>query len=61
MAKCCMNCFDDTFLKNKIIEVSALGRCGYCKTQRVCCVEPQLLADDFEFYCLHLKKVRLGF
>ncbi len=49
MAKCCMNCFDDIGLKNKIKAESTFGRCSFCKTQDACCVDPQILADDFEF------------
>lgn len=46
---CCINCFNDSFLKTIIIQKSAnFGNCDFCKTKNINIISPQKLNDEFQ-------------
>lgn len=48
MALCCINCFNDSFLQERIKEEGNPGPCDFCKKRSKYCVEPETLRDMFE-------------
>ncbi|WP_270831987.1 hypothetical protein [Aeromonas sp. QDB03] len=52
MSKCCINCFNDSALKEKIQRMGKISRCSFCSSKDVLCVEPSILSevsDGIEF------------
>lgn len=48
MPKCCTECFSDIALKEKINSTAQIGRCRYCYSDQVLCVEAVELKDKIE-------------
>ena len=48
MSKCCLNCFSDAAIKEKIQRDGQLGRCSYCGSDVVITIEPSQLTNLFE-------------
>ncbi len=48
MSYCCVNCFDDDFLKFQIQERGERNNCDFCGSINVYCIDPKELADFFE-------------
>lgn len=45
MSKCCINCFNDSALTEKIQRMGKISRCSFCSSKDVLCVEPSILSD----------------
>lgn len=45
MSKCCINCFNDSALIEKIQRMGKISRCSFCSSKDVLCVEPSILSD----------------
>jgi len=45
---CCINCFKDQWLKNKIKDSGHRGNCTYCQSRKIKCVTPEKLFDFFD-------------
>lgn len=48
MSKCCINCFNDRALTEKIQRTGEMSRCSFCSSKEVLCVEPSTLSTDAE-------------
>lgn len=49
MKVCCVNCFNDNFLRARISELSeTIGKCNYCEANSVEIINVNLLQDKFE-------------
>ncbi|MPQ31247.1 RES domain-containing protein [Clostridium estertheticum] len=46
---CCMNCFNDIYIKNKIAKSRKEGSCSYCESQNVKVIEVSKLKEGFRF------------
>lgn len=46
--KCCINCFNDSFLKDFIIKRNVIDNCDYCDSQDVFCINVQALSILFD-------------
>jgi hypothetical protein len=44
---CCVDCFNDSYLKKIIQEEGQLGNCDYCESKSKYCIHPEDLADYF--------------
>ncbi len=67
MAKCCTECFLDEYLKDRIKEEGAFGKCDFCNSENVYVIDPKELQIYFdsliklytaqvEFYPVYLLK-----
>ena len=48
MKYCCINCFDDSYIKELIKSEGVIANCDYCKSKNVKCIEPSELACTFD-------------
>lgn len=48
MSRCCLNCFSDAAIKEKIQRDGQIGRCSYCNSNSVIAIEPHQLANLFD-------------
>lgn len=48
MANCCINCFEDSYLIDFIIENGNESDCDYCGSQNVKCIGTEELTDEFQ-------------
>jgi len=47
MELCCINCFDDEYLKRHVKKTGSPGKCNFCRKSSRYCVAPEDLADLF--------------
>jgi hypothetical protein len=56
---CCINCFDDEILKERIEQEGVIEDCDYCKAKHVACVDASELQSVFEkFLDIYVKTIR---
>ncbi len=48
MSKVCQNCFSDFAVIERVIFLSEMGRCDFCRSENVATVSPDALTDLFE-------------
>jgi hypothetical protein len=48
MDRCCINCFNDEYLKQHIKEEGSPGKCTFCGSRSRYCIEPEKLYDLFQ-------------
>lgn len=48
MSRCCLNCFSDAAIKEKIQRDGQIGRCSYCNSNMVITIEPNQLTNLFD-------------
>lgn len=59
MGMCCINCFDDEVLKERIKQEGVIGNCDYCKAKHVACVDASELQSAFKkFLDVYDKTIR---
>ena len=46
--KCCINCFNDNFLKDFISKKNEIDNCDYCDSQNVYCIDVETLSCFFD-------------
>lgn len=50
MARCCTRCFQDSSIVSNISREGAIGRCSYCGSIQVHCIDPSSLSDKLELF-----------
>ncbi|WP_372028968.1 RES domain-containing protein [Pseudomonas kurunegalensis] len=60
MAKCCINCFSDTAIIEKINSTAKMDRCSYCGSARTNCISPTELRDKLEIFTYGLEESENG-
>lgn len=50
MTYCCVNCFKDSYLGNKIFSNRELGNCDYCGSRSQSVINTNKLTEDFEIF-----------
>ncbi|MFL1494105.1 RES family NAD+ phosphorylase [Pseudomonas antarctica] len=60
MARCCTDCFTDTSLKEKIHNHGTMGRCGFCGSSQVICIDPAELKNKMELLTYGLSENEEG-
>ena len=48
MSNCCVECFLDEYLKERIKEEGTMGNCDFCESENVYLIDPQELQDYFD-------------
>lgn len=61
MAACCINCFSDIAIKEKINSLAALNRCSHCGCARTNCIQPENLRDKLEVFTYGLEEAVDGY
>jgi len=59
MGMCCINCFDDEVLKERIEQEGVIENCDYCKAKHIACMDASELQSTFErFLDMYIKIIR---
>ncbi|SIR41594.1 RES domain-containing protein [Pseudomonas putida] len=61
MTACCINCFSDIAIKEKINSLAEITRCSHCGSARTNCTSPANLRDKLELFTYGLEESPVGY